>query len=138
MKKYCALLVAGMGLWVAGCNKNPGWEGKGEPENKAAKLAQEACACIYEVMDAEADYDVDAILGDMEAFKKHQASGGLGSIEEKFPDIAKAMLSMELSDKIDGSPCMAEVDDKSLGQGVSIEEIERELQKSCTLAMFYY
>jgi hypothetical protein len=124
-------------LLLAGCGGTPGWKGK-EPEGKAAVLAQETCTCIYEVMDAESAFDLGAIMDGMEDFREHQRTGGSGSIEEKWPDIAKAMMMMmELSEKIDGSPCIGEVDDKAVQQGVSIEAISEILDQQCELAMFY-
>lgn len=135
MKKF--LLIPMAALMLAGCNNNPGWKGA-EPKGKAAVLALETCKCIYEVMDAETAFDVAAILDGMEDFRAHQRTGGSGSIEEKWPDIAKAMMMMiELTEKIDGSPCISAVDDKAVEQGVSIEAISEELDKQCELSIFY-
>lgn len=130
------LFLAGVAL-LSGCNGNPGWDGH-KSEAKADLLAQDACKCIYEVMDADVDFDMDNIISTMDDYKKHQSSGASGSISEKFPDIATAMMKMlELTSKIDGSPCMGEVDEKALGQGVPIEDVLDALDAHCSLAVFY-
>ena len=124
-------------LLLAGCGGSPGWKGD-EPTSKSATLAQETCKCIYEVMDAESTFDLDAILDGLEDFQEHQRTGAEGSIAEKWPDIATAMMMMiELSEKIDGSPCINAVDEKAVEQGVSIEAITKDLEQQCELAMFY-
>jgi hypothetical protein len=135
MKKI--LFIPAAFLLLAGCSGEPGWTGK-EPASKAEILAQETCKCIYEVMDAETAFDMGAIMDGLKDFREHQRKGGSGSIEEKWPDIAKAMMMMvELSEKIDGSPCIGEVDDKAVAQGISIEAIGEVLDQQCELSMFY-
>jgi hypothetical protein len=135
MKKL--LFVPLTALLLAGCNNHPGWKGK-DPEGKAAILAQESCKCIYEVMDAESAFDLGAIMDGMADFREHQSKGGEGSISDKWPDIAKAMMmTVELSVKIDSSPCINDVDEKAVEQGVSIEAMLDVLKAQCELAMFY-
>jgi hypothetical protein len=129
--------LCGSLLLLAACNSNPGWDGhsaKAKPE----VLAEEACKCIYEVMDAETEFNMGKVLDGLDDFLKHQATGAEGSISEKWPDIAIAMIKVgELTDKIDGSPCMQAVDDKALGQGVPIEEVFEALDAHCKLSVFY-
>jgi|JI10StandDraft_1071094.scaffolds.fasta_scaffold363861_2 hypothetical protein len=136
MQKRWTLLCGGL-LLLAACNSNPGWEGT-KSGSKADALAEEACKCIYEVMDAESDFNMGKVLGGLEEYKKFQAAGSEGSISEKWPDIAIAMMKVvELTEKIDGSPCMGEVDDKALAQGIPIEEMFDALDAHCSLAIFY-
>lgn len=122
---------------MSACNSNPGWDGKAG-EGKAAVLAESACKCLYEILDNESEFDVDDVLADLDEFKAHQASGGEGSISEKWPEIAKALIAAPaLTDKIDGSPCMGEVDEKALEQGVPIEQVLDALDAHCALSIFY-
>jgi len=89
-------------------------------------------------MESDPELDVDVIVSEMEAYKKHQESGAPGSIAEKFPEIGKALMNMQkITEMVDGSPCMEGVDEKALGQGVPIEDVLDALDKHCALAIFY-
>jgi hypothetical protein len=132
------LIIPAMGLLLlAGCNSNPGWDGL-ESQAKPDLMAKDACACIYEIMDADPEFDVDEIIATLSAYNDHQKNGGTGAVADKFPDIATALTKIgQLGEQIDGSPCMADVDDRALNQGVPIEDIFDSLDKHCVLSLFY-
>lgn len=121
MKSFLFLTL--LGLVLAGCEHNPGWDGS-KPSTAKGELAKETCKCVYEVMAEMSDlFDVDAILDKSEG-------------SEKDREIA---LQMEeaISIKVDECECMEPVNDAAFNKGVELEELLNELDGHCSLGVFY-
>jgi hypothetical protein len=138
MKKRFYFLLLMTSLLCAACDRNPAWDGS-KPQDKADKLAEETCKCLYTMMDAEPGWELDLIMEEVKAIRK-STKGDLqmAVLETENPAVLKALLGEEdFSLKMDDCECMEPVQDGLLEQGVAFETMMERLDKHCLLGAFY-
>lgn len=120
---------------LSGCNDNPAWTGD-EATNPAGKLAQKACACVYEVIDVQTDLDVGKMLDQVTNYTS--ASAGETVEKSKVDEVMRALeMGEDLNLTIDNSSCMEAIEDELFNKGIGFEELMAALDKGCQLGLFY-
>lgn len=123
-------------LVFAACGGNPAWTGPDDSENPGIQLAEKACDCIYEVLDEQTEISVSGIIAEADDWAR--ALKGEAVDPEKLTETSKLLeLDETLSQKVDQSSCMDEVDTELMNKGVAFEDLMDLIDKNCKLGMFY-
>ena len=144
MKTPKSILVAALFATVAltACNRNPGWDGH-KSANPTEELAEETCACLYEVMSEMDDkFDMGEVMDKVEEFVNSPEFGyedNKDAKQEKYKDVVAAMDNTEqINDRLEDCECMKPVDDAMFNKGLDYGEMSVVLDKHCKLGIFYY
>jgi hypothetical protein len=138
MKTFALLSLVALVTLLAGCNRNPAWDGS-KTEDKADRLAAETCKCLYEMAGQEPGWDLDGIMREIKSLRK---AGGRNLqnalLKSDNPVIQKALAAEEdFSLKMDDCECMKPVQDGLLDQGVSFDAMMTRLNAHCLLGAFF-
>jgi hypothetical protein len=138
MKKFALLSIVAVVTLMAGCNRNPAWDGS-RIVDKADRFAAETCTCLYKMAGQEPGWNRDAIMREIKSLRK-AGSRSLQSavLQSDNPEIQKAIaVEEDFSLKMDECECMKPVQDGLLDQGVSFDEMMTSLNTHCLLGAFY-
>jgi len=123
-------------LLFSACSGNPAWKGPDDSQEAGIQLAEQACDCIYEVLDEQTEVSASGVVEESADWKR--ALKGETVDPEKLTEISK-LLEMEetLSQKVDQSSCMDEVDTELMNKGIAFEALMDLIDQHCILGMFY-
>lgn len=136
MKPQFLLVAILFSLFLVSCGGNPAWTREGDSEDPVIQLAEEACQCIYDVLDDEEDISASRVV--------EEANDWVLGLEGKQVDPEKIeetmkLLDMEktLTEKVDESECMESVEEVLFEKGIPFDKLMKQIDQNCTLGMFY-
>lgn len=136
MKSQFLLVAILFSLFLTSCGGNPAWTREGDSDDPAIQLAEEACQCIYDVLDDEEGISASQVVE--EANDWAMTLQGKQVDPEKIEETMK-LLDMEktLTEKVDESECMEPVEEALFEKGIPFEKLMEMIDQNCTLGLFY-
>ena len=125
---YCLFLVS--------CGGNPAWTREDESEDPVVQLAEQACQCIYDVLDEQEDISASQVVEETDDWAL--ALEGKRPAPEKIEETMKILeMDPTLTSKVDDSECMGEIEEELFSKGITFETLMEAIDRDCKLGLFY-